>query len=171
MLVAAIVVVFPLCLAYAAFTDTFTMTIPNRVSVILVLSFVVIAPMTGMAWPQYGQHFLAALIVFVVGFGLFGIGVMGGGDAKLLSATSLWLGLNMQLLEFAILVSVFGGLLTLVVLTMRSDKFACYIGRIGLIGYLTNPKLGVPYGIAIACAGFVCFPATALMQYAISRMV
>tara|TARA_R110002126_G_scaffold291600_1_gene454154 strand:+ start:52235 stop:52780 length:546 start_codon:yes stop_codon:yes gene_type:complete len=171
MLIAAIVVIFPLCLAYAAFTDMFTMTIPNRVSIILVVAFALIAPMTGMSWLLYGQHFLAALVVFVVGFGLFGIGVMGGGDAKLLSATSLWFGWNMQLLEFMVLVSAFGGVLTLIILMMRSDRFAVYIGRVGLIGYLTNPKLGVPYGIAVACAGFVCFPATALMQYAITRMI
>ena len=59
MLVAAIVVIFPLCLAYAAFSDMFTMTIPNRVSIILIVSFALIAPLTGMAWRVYAQHFAA----------------------------------------------------------------------------------------------------------------
>ncbi len=44
MVAAAIFVMFPLCLAIAAFSDLFTMTIPNRVSIILVLSFLAIAP-------------------------------------------------------------------------------------------------------------------------------
>ncbi len=100
MLIAAIMVIFPLCLAFAALTDTLSMTIPNRVSVILVVSFAVLAPLTGMEWSIYGLHFAAGLIVFAVCFGLFGIGAMGGGDAKLLTATAVWFGLNMQLLTF-----------------------------------------------------------------------
>ncbi len=35
MIIASIFLVFPLCLALAALTDLFSMTIPNRISVIL----------------------------------------------------------------------------------------------------------------------------------------
>ena len=44
MIYAAIYLIFPLCMAVAAFSDLFTMTIPNRVSIILLGSFVLIAP-------------------------------------------------------------------------------------------------------------------------------
>ncbi|WP_419907714.1 A24 family peptidase [Hoeflea sp.] len=169
MLQAAIMVIFPLCLAFAALTDTLTMTIPNRVSVILLLSFAVIAPLTGMSWFDYGQHFAAGLIVFVVCFGLFGIGVMGGGDAKLLTATSVWFGLNMQLLNYLTFVAVFGGLLTILLLMARSDRFAAF--HFGPVDHLLNSKVGVPYGIAIGAAALLCYPSSALMQYALAHSV
>lgn len=45
---AAIFVVFPFCLGFAAFSDLLTMTIPNRVSVVLLGSFLVVALMAGL---------------------------------------------------------------------------------------------------------------------------
>ncbi|MCP4317428.1 MAG: peptidase [Hyphomicrobiales bacterium] len=170
MLIAAIMVIFPLCLAFAALTDTLSMTIPNRVSVILVVSFAVLAPLTGMEWSIYGLHFAAGLIVFAVCFGLFGIGAMGGGDAKLLTATAVWFGLNMQLLTFLIYVALFGGALTLAILVARSDRFGFVTWRVGAISHILDPKVGVPYGIAIGIAGLICYPTSAMMQYAFSQM-
>ncbi len=171
MLVAAIVVIFPLCLAYAAFSDMFTMTIPNRVSVILIASFALIAPLTGMDWITYGQHFAAAALVFAVCFALFGFGLMGGGDAKLLTAVALWFGLTMQLFDFLVYVALFGGLLTVLIVLARSDRFAVVVNRVTMFSHLTDPGLGVPYGVAIGIAGFICFPATALARYALQHMV
>ncbi len=170
MLLAAITVIFPLCLAYAAFTDMFTMTIPNRVSIILIVSFAVIAPLTGMEWITYGKHFIAALLVFSVCFALFGFGLMGGGDAKLLTATSLWFGLTMQLFAFLTYVALFGGLLTLIILLARSNMFSVVINRVGMLSHLTDSKLGVPYGVAIGIAGFICYPSSPLVQYALGHL-
>lgn len=171
MLVAAIVVIFPLCLAYAAFSDMFTMTIPNRVSVILIVSFALIAPLTGMAWMVYAQHFAAALLVFVVCFSLFGFGLMGGGDAKLLTAVALWFGLSIELFHFLTYVALFGGLLTVLIVVARSDRFALVVNRVSMLNHLTDPALGVPYGIAIGVAGFITFPQTVLAVYALRHMV
>ncbi|MEX3011046.1 prepilin peptidase [Hoeflea sp. TYP-13] len=170
MLVAAIMVIFPLCLAFAALTDALSMTIPNRVSVILLVSFTIIAPLTGMDWVTFGQHFAAGLIVFGVCFALFAFGAMGGGDAKLLTATAVWFGLNMQLLTFLTYVALFGGLLTLAILFARSDRFGFVTWRVGVINHLLDPKVGIPYGIAIGFAGLMCYPSSALMQYAFSQI-
>ena len=170
MLVAAIMVIFPLCLAFAALADTLTMTIPNRVSLVLLASFTVIAPMTGMDLAIYGWHFAAGLIVFSVCFGLFAIGVMGGGDAKLLTATAVWFGLNMQLLSFLTYVAVIGGLLTLAILLLRSDRIAFVTWRIPGMDHILKPKGDVPYGIAIGLAGLICYPASSMMQYAYNYM-
>ena len=170
MLVAAIMVVFPLCLAFAALTDTLTMTIPNRVTYILLASFAVIAPFTGMDLATYGLHFAAGLIVLCVCFGLFGIGVMGGGDAKLLTGCAVWFGLNMQLLTFLTYVAVFGGLLTIAIVLVRSDRFAFVTSRVPGMDHILNPKGGVPYGIAIGIAGLICYPTSALMLYALGQM-
>ncbi|MBX9459751.1 MAG: hypothetical protein KL863_29050 [Rhizobium sp.] len=49
MISAAILVVFPLCMAMAACSDLLTMTIPNRLSVVLIASFLAIAPFAGLS--------------------------------------------------------------------------------------------------------------------------
>ncbi len=89
MLEALIFVVFPFCMVFAAVSDLLSMTIANRVSLVLVATFAVVAPLTGMDWTTYGWHFAAGLTVLIAGFGLFAMGAMGGGDAKLMAATAL----------------------------------------------------------------------------------
>ena len=59
MLEALIFVVFPFCMVFAAVSDMLSMTIANRVSVLLVATFAVVAPLTGMDWAVYGWHFAA----------------------------------------------------------------------------------------------------------------
>ncbi|HTO33724.1 MAG TPA: prepilin peptidase, partial [Pararhizobium sp.] len=72
---AAIFVVFPLCLAIAAFSDLFTMTIPNRVSAILLGAFVLVAPLAGLGLAGMGVHLLAGLAVFAACFALFALNI------------------------------------------------------------------------------------------------
>lgn len=170
MLIAAIMVIFPLCLSFAALSDTLTMTIPNRVSVVLLASFAVIAPLSGMDMETYGMHFAAGAVVFAVCFGLFAIGAMGGGDAKLLTATAVWFGMNMQLMIFMTYVAVFGGLLTMAIVMLRSDRLAFVTCRVPGMDHILKPKAGIPYGIAIGIAGLICYPASPLMQYAFNHM-
>jgi len=45
MLEMATLLIFPLCMSIAAISDLLTMTIPNRVSLVLAVSFLVLAPM------------------------------------------------------------------------------------------------------------------------------
>src|SRR5690606_28754418 len=100
MLEAFIFVVFPFCMLFAAVSDALSMTIANRVSLVLAGAFVVLAPLTGMAWEDIGLHVAAGAAVLAVTFGLFALGGMGGGDAKLLAATSVWMGFNICLLQY-----------------------------------------------------------------------
>jgi len=102
MLEALIFVVFPFCMLFAAISDMLSMTIANRVSVLLVVVFALVAPLTGMEWAAYGWHFAAGALVLAVTFGLFAMGGMGGGDAKLLAATAVWMGLNIHLVEYLV---------------------------------------------------------------------
>src|SRR5262245_60400744 len=99
---ALIFVVFPFCMVFAAVSDMLSMTIANRVSVVLVATFAVVAPLTGMDWVSYGWHFVAAFVVLAVTFLMFAIGGMGGGDAKLMSATALWMGFTLNLLGYLV---------------------------------------------------------------------
>ena len=57
--------------------------------------------------------------MLVVAFVFFARGWIGGGDAKLAAATALWLGFD-HLLAYLLYASLFGGLLTLVLLQVRT---------------------------------------------------
>lgn len=169
MIVAAILLVFPLCLAFAAISDLLTMTIPNRVSLILIISFAVLAPLSGLALPAIGMHALGAAIVFGICFALFALNVMGGGDAKLLSAAAIWFGYDPALLSFLVYVSFIGGLVTVAILLIRSQ--ADMILAIGLP--IPNSLLlakKIPYGVAIAIGGFVAFPSSPLFLAALESL-
>ncbi len=83
---------FPAMMAFAASSDLFTMQIANRVSLILVGGFALLAAMTGMSAAAALSHAGAAAAVLAVGFVFFTRGGIGGGDAKLAGATVLWVG-------------------------------------------------------------------------------
>jgi prepilin peptidase CpaA len=163
---AVIFVVFPLCLAIAAFSDFFTMTIPNRVSAILLISFVVAAPLGGLGIEQIAMHLAAGVIVFSVCFALFALNVMGGGDAKLLTASAVWFGLTFSLVEYLVYVSFIGGLLTLAILSIRSHTNAILASGLPVPQHIMTAKK-VPYGIAIGIAAFMAYPSSPLMLAAL----
>jgi prepilin peptidase CpaA len=121
MTLAIIVVVFPLCLAVAACSDFLTMLIPNRVSAILLGAFIVVAPLAGLGLTEVAMHLAAGLLVFSICFALFALNVMGGGDAKLLTASAVWFGMSFSLIEYLVYVSFFGGLLTFAILSLRAN--------------------------------------------------
>ena len=171
MLEALIFVVFPFCMTFAIVSDVLSMTIANRVSVILVATFAVVAPLTGMALADYGWHFAAAALVLAVTFSLFAIGVMGGGDAKLLAATALWMGLSLQLLQYLVQAAVLGGLLTVLIIFYRASPLSVFTGGNIFLRHFANAKAGVPYGVALGIAGLLVYPATPLMQWALARLV
>ena len=170
MLEALIFVVFPFCMVFAAVSDMLSMTIANRVPAILVATFAVAAPLTGMEWTAYGLHFAAAFAVLAVTFGLFAIGAMGGGDAKLLAATSLWMGFSIVLLQYLVLAAFLGGMLTLAILSFRGSNLALFTGHNIFLRHFANAKAGIPYGIALGIGGLVTYPESPLMIWALGRL-
>jgi prepilin peptidase CpaA len=152
----AILTILPLCLALAAISDFVSMTIPNRVSAVALAAFLVLAPFSGLAWPEIGMNLVAGLAVFAVCFALFAANVMGGGDAKLLTATAVWFGFNHSLLVLLATVGYVGGAVTLVFLLLRSQAGSVMAMGIPLPPSLINVRK-IPYGIAIAIAGFLTF--------------
>jgi prepilin peptidase CpaA len=169
MIEAAIFVILPLCLAVAAFSDLFTMTIPNRISVILFGAFLLVAPLAGLSAAMIGMHLLASLIVFSVCFTLFALNIMGGGDAKLLTASAVWFGFNSSLMTFVLYVSIVGGLLTLLILMMRKQENAILASGLPVPPLLFTAKK-IPYGIAIGLGGFLAYPSSPLMQAALAQL-
>ncbi len=131
-------------LLWACVTDWRERIIPHWLNI----SLAALAP---LSWWLHGFHFwpdVAAQIGLCLGVLLFfaifqAIGMMGGGDVKMLGAIALWLPwqVMMQLLYF---MSLAGGVLTLAMLVYH--KIRKFEGK---------PE--IPYGIAISFAGLIIF--------------
>ena len=154
----AILCVFPWAMAFGGAMDLFTMTIPNRVSLVMAIGFFVLAPFMGLGLEGLSSHLQAGGAMLVVGIIMFALGWVGGGDAKLFAAGALWVGLE-QLLEFAFMITVTGGVLTTAILAFRSALPPPWVLRHPWALRLHDPKTGVPYGIAIAAAAMSVYPA------------
>lgn len=165
----AILMIPAICLLMAAISDLFTMTIPNRISVFLLASFVVLAPVSGLPWAEISMSFAAGVIVLLVCFGFFALNVMGGGDVKLLAASAVWFGFSPALGAFILQTALWGGLVTLLVLLIRkqADRFAA-IGEFVPAPILTTKK--VPYGVAIGIAGISTFWGSPIAQAALASL-
>lgn len=150
--------VFPFGMAMAAALDLLTMQIPNRLSLALCAAFLVVAPMAGLTWEQGLTHFAVGLGMLLAGIVLFSLNLLGGGDAKLLAAASLWLGPE-QLLLFVVLVTIFGGALALAILAYRRVPASALPLPHWAIR-LHGQGQPMPYGVAIAAGALAVYPST-----------
>lgn len=148
--------VLALLLLAAIVGDLAAYRIPNWLTAAVALGFLPWATLAGPpdGWPW---HFAVGAAALAAGMGLFALGWLGGGDAKLLAATSLWMGLS-QIAAYLMLVALIGGLFSLIVLAAR---YAAAHGRRPVAGaggrrprLLTHGE-PVPYGVAVAGAGLV----------------
>ena len=134
-----------LLLVLAALQDGWRLRISDWISgLVAILAFVALVldgPVSGL-W----QNFLLFAGVLAVGTFMFGRGWMGGGDIKLLAASSLWFNLSdgWRLLSA---IAIAGGVEALVIMIIRRLPWSdaarskvLLLSRRGLI----------PYGIAIA---------------------
>jgi prepilin peptidase CpaA len=150
---------FPALMAYAAASDLFTMTISNRISLILLAGFAVLAVASGMPLAMIGMHVAAGALILVVAFACFAFGWMGGGDAKIAAAVGLWFGFD-HLLDFLLYSSLFGGALTLLLLQARQWPLPATLCKQGWLLHLHHKETGIPYGIALAFGALLIYPQT-----------
>ncbi len=148
--------------------DITSFTIPNFFVLALLSLFIVFAggaviSGAGLGWYEAGVHLLAGAIGLVAGMALFATGVIGVGDAKLFAVTTLWLGLN-ALFEYAILVTLMGGFLTLGILFLRRTPLPLFLMKYEWMRRLHDRKAGIPYGVALATAALVMLPHTDLFR-------
>ena len=154
---------FPAMMAFAASSDLFTMTISNRVALILVAGFFALAFWSGMNLDAVISHVGAGFAVLAVTFLFFTRGWIGGGDAKLAAATALWLGFD-HLLDYLLYASIFGGVLTLAMIRFRLMPLPDSWEQQEWIKRLHRLDGGVPYGIALAAAALLIYPDTSWMR-------
>jgi prepilin peptidase CpaA len=156
---------FPAMMAFAASSDLLTMTISNRVSLILVGGFFALAAIGGVNAADVLAHLAAGCVVLVAAFGLFARGIIGGGDAKLAAATALWLGFE-HLLPYLLYASLLGGALSVALIWFRMAPLPDWLARHAWVGRLHGKDGGVPYGIALAAAALAVYPDTPWMALA-----
>ena len=150
---------FPALMAFAAASDLFTMTISNRVSLILAAGFLVLAPISGMPLQEFLLHVGAGLTVLVIAFACFAMGWMGGGDAKVAAAAAMWFGFG-HLLDYLLYASLFGGVLTLLLLQFRQWPLPWQLAGQPWLTKLHARETGIPYGIALAIGALMIYPET-----------
>jgi prepilin peptidase CpaA len=155
-------ILFPALMAFAASSDLFTMTISNRITLVLIAGFFVLALWSGMSPHDMLWHVSAGAAVLAVGFAFFARGWIGGGDAKLAAAIALWLGFD-HLMAYLLYASIFGGLLTLAIIGFRLMPLPKTLVEKHWAKRLHQADGGVPYGIALAAAALLIYPDTALM--------
>jgi prepilin peptidase CpaA len=159
------ILLFPSLMAFAASSDLLTMTISNRVSLLLSAGFCGLALAMGMDIREIGWHALAGATVLVFGFTFYARGWIGGGDAKLAAATALWFGFD-HLYDYVLCASIFGGALTLLILKFREYPLPQFLGRQAWLVRLHGEGVGIPYGIALAIAALLIYPYTVWMSAA-----
>jgi prepilin peptidase CpaA len=146
-----VLIALPLLLAAAAGWDIASFTIPNFLTLAVLGAFAAFAAAAGLSFAMIGWHLLAGFLGLLIGFTLFTLGYVGGGDAKLFAAVALWLGLK-DLMPYALVASLLGGLLTLALVLLRSWPLpGAYAPE---LGDETHDQTGVPYGGA-ATAAFI----------------
>lgn len=155
-----LLLVFPALMALSAVYDLLTMTIPNRLTLVILALFPVAAFAAGFDLALVGWHLLAFAGVLAFGLFMFAMGWIGGGDAKMAAATALWLGPFMPLLEWGILFAILGGALTLLILMGRGIPLPLFLARQEWAARLHDRRTGVPYGIALGVAAMMVFPKT-----------
>ena len=150
---------FPALMAFAAASDLLTMTISNRVSLALAAGFLVLALASGMEPSEILSHLGAGVGVLAASFVCFAFGWIGGGDAKVAAAAALWFGFG-HLLNFLVYASLFGGVLTLLLLQFRQWPLPYQLAGQAWLLKLHAKDSGIPYGIALAIGALVVYPET-----------
>jgi prepilin peptidase CpaA len=151
---------FVFCVVYAMITDYRRLQIPNTISIILAAAFFPFALLAGPAIPIL-SHLMIAGAVFAVLFGCFALGWLGGGDVKLASAIMLWAG-PLQGAKFVVLFALFGGLLALILLSLRRalPHFPQIEGILVLDKFSQWARAGLcPYALPIGAAALCVAPA------------
>ncbi len=155
--------VLPAAWLVAAVNDVIEMKIPNWISIFLLACFPVAALYFGFSFSSFFACIALALGILVVGFVLFAMNKLGGGDVKLLAASTLWIG-PAALLPFLMKMVLMGGLFALVIMMFRKTPLLPAYAHAPWIMNLHQSGKHMPYGVAIAAGGLWVLPETYLFS-------
>lgn len=147
--------VITLYLVFAMLTVLYMDATRYRIPNWLVGSLLLLYPVA--AWMSPGIDWKMAIcgmaIVFAVGYFVFTMRWMGGGDIKLLTVCALWVGLE-NLLDFIMTAALLGGALSVAILVLRNLGPHIPRPKGKELPRVLRPNEPLPYGLAIA-TGFL----------------
>lgn len=147
------IIVFVSVNIVVAITDLKSMKIGNGLILVLLVSYLVCAPLAGLSFDAMATSGLMALCTLVVASILFGFGWIGGGDAKLVAVTSLWMG-SYATHEYLVTAAIIGLGLTCAVMIARSYR-TVLAPHWPLSAKILMKGEGVPYGVALAASALM----------------
>lgn len=156
--------VFTLTMLTAAIKDASTMTIPNWVSLVLLVAFAVCMPFVWQGLPNFGQHIGSGLGMFALGFAMFAFGWLGGGDAKLMAATSFWWTFS-DLVLYVVYTTFAGGVLALFIMVGRR-YIPVRVMTAPWMHTMFRDQKKMPYGLALAFGALATLPQSDIFKYA-----
>ncbi|MFC5388025.1 prepilin peptidase [Brevundimonas bullata] len=159
----ALLGVMPVLVIVAGLHDVTTMKIPNWISGLLILAFFPTALLLGLPLSVASMSVGLAVAALLIGAGMFALKWLGGGDAKLMAAVTLWLGLS-GALSFLLFTAMVGGGLCLGLILARAHLQVYALNGPVWITRLLEPKGDVPYGVAIAVGALLAYPSSPLVQ-------
>ena len=141
-----------LCMVWVVISDAWLYIIPNTLNALIIVPYIAAAFLLPLH--DWLPAFAAAGLMLLVGLVFFTLGLMGGGDIKLLVALSLWTGWDIATPRFIFLTAIAGGLLVVAVLILRLIIAPLWLKLRPTknLPRLLTRKQPVPYGIAIAAA-------------------
>lgn len=152
---------FPAVMVGIILYDFFTMLIPNGLNILLFVGFIGLALMTGLSWPQFGWHILAAALTLIAGFTAFAFHLFGGGDAKAIAAGAAWFGWSQETLIFVLFTAILGGAFAIILVVVRHMNLEYFIPKRFIeatwVKSIVTPKARMPYGVAIGAAGLIMY--------------
>lgn len=101
-------------------------------------------------WPEVATQVGIAAGTFALFAGAFQLGMMGGGDVKMIAALALWFPLS-AFAQLLVVMSIAGGFVTVALMIERAWK---------------KNEIEVPYGVAIAIAGLLALREPILNPFA-----
>ena len=157
-----LVLVFPALVAVGGLRDLTSYIIPNWISLAIVGAFLPAALAAGVSPQEMALSAGVGAAGLVAGMIMFALGWIGGGDAKLFAAASLWIGWP-ACLPYLAYTGIAGGALAMGLLGLRSAMVKPFLPvNPRWFGRLTEPGESVPYGVAIAVGALAAFPNSTL---------
>lgn len=158
-LILVLLIIMPALTIVAGLRDLTTMIIPNWISAAIVVGFFPAALAVGLPWMEMLTHVGVAFGALLIGMAMFALRWIGGGDAKLMAATTLWLGLSSSM-TFVLWTAVVGGVFGLALILSRKHAQPLLAWAPHWLVRLMEPKGDIPYGVAIAAGALIAYPAS-----------
>ncbi len=152
-----VILCFAGLLCWALVSDALTMKIPNRISIGIVALYPLWVFAGGLSLDQVLIPIAMAVGMLIAGFIAFDRGWIGGGDAKMLAAITLWAGVELMV-PMLLVTTLAGGVMATGAILSEAMRRRAVLARGGEVNgpFLSSVvKSKIPYGVAIAIGGGV----------------